>query len=81
MRDPLGLSPRSFNNLNSYNPTKDSLLNTQIRHTGPYIETPEGGQVEQKGEVKKDMGLIQARDSPPAQLGELTALLQELWLS
>lgn len=30
MGDPPGLSPLSFNNLNSYNSTQDSLLTAQI---------------------------------------------------
>lgn len=47
MKDPPGLSPWNFNNLNSYDPTKDFMLNAQIHLRDPNIEICKGGQVEE----------------------------------
>ena len=38
MRDPLGLSTSSFNNLNSYNSSKNFLLNVQTSLRDLHIE-------------------------------------------
>lgn len=45
VRDPFDLSLRSFNNLNSYNSTKTSLLNAQTHLRDPCIATCKGRQV------------------------------------
>ena len=42
---PLSLTPWNFNNLNSYNSTKDFLFNTQAHLRDPHIEASKGGQV------------------------------------
>lgn len=53
MSDLLHFSPWSFNNLNSYNWTKDSLVNTQANLRDPLIEISKGGQIGANWEVRE----------------------------
>ena len=54
MRDPLGLSPWSFNNMNSYNSTKNSLLNTQTCPSNRTLEHLKIGKWEQTWDMRRE---------------------------
>ena len=62
MRDPLGHSPRNVNNSNSYNLTKDSLLNGHVCLRDLHIETFKVGQSEQteEGRIYDGPGKVQS---------------------
>ena len=53
VRDPLGLSPSTVNYLNSYNLTKDILLNVHVCLRHQHIETLNVGQREHTGEARR----------------------------
>ena len=62
MRVPPAHSPCSFNNLNSFNSTQDSLLNAQTLLRDPHFETSKGGKEGVNWEGKKGEKLRQARE-------------------
>lgn len=63
MREPFGLFPWSFNNLNSCNSTKNSLLNTQAYLKNLHIETSKRGQVGKKEKGKKGEEMLGTMDA------------------
>lgn len=61
VRDSLGLSPWTFNNLNIYNSTKDTLLNTQTHLRAPHTGTPKvGGETWWGEKEEKQRGVTDA---------------------
>lgn len=73
MRDPLGLSPGNMNKLNSYNSTKDSLLNIQACLRDPCIQASKGRQAgtgEGEGEDRGGLRLVMDTVLQPGAQGQ-----------
>ena len=63
MRDPLGLFPGSFNNLNSSNSTNNSFIITATHLRNPHIETAKDAHVGESQRDKKEKMLGQVRNT------------------
>lgn len=74
MRDLLGLCPGRFNNLNSYNTIKDSLLDAQTHLRDTCIETSKGGQ------VRANWGARRKKRSKKSQMQPCCSVLT-VWLT